>query len=211
MRMGDTMRRFAPVLLVVVMLCAQLSALGCKGGAATSGVGGGTVGGGTPSDVALKALADAQDAIKAAAPDAVPVSVGTGGVVFTPPGDSWQVTFVSPAAKKMYRVSVQDGKPGTPAEFGAASIGGDVLASAVKPADVKIGAAKAYQTGSELLKSKGLTIPPAAMTSLFLIDFPGMPAGLKGHWSVIYMKGTSTEGARTVLVDAVTGTAAESK
>jgi hypothetical protein len=191
----------------VVTLCAAGCA--CKGGIDYQLIGGTNTSAadlGNSSGVALKA---AQEQMKPVAPDAVPVMIGTGGVVLAPPPDQWSVMFVSPSKQLFYSVEVSHKEAEAAREMGSASkMPKSSMDAVVDYTSLKVGSDEAYEKAKAELAKTG-AVPPQAMQSITLIEMPNVPNSKAGVWHVSFLKGTSREGMRTADVDAMTGEVTE--
>lgn len=192
------------LLAVVLAVCVAVGTAGCDERSAEKG-------GGAPAakkaettkDSAGGAVEAAEKAMESVAADAVPISVGSGGVVFSPPPSSWQILLVSESTGKLYRVSVEHGKALAPEEMGKGNVSGLDVGKALSYSDLKVGSDEAYKRALEFLEAKG-EVPPNVMMSVSLASIEGVDSKA-GEWNLLFTRGTSKEGSLQAVVDGDTG------
>ncbi len=202
------MKRVTVFLVVCVLV---LAAAGCTptGQLDNQLLGGTDSSAADAGDASGAALDAAQAEMEKVAPDAVPVMIGTGGVVLAPPPEQWSVMFVSPSKQLFYSVEVSHEEAETAREMGSASkLPKSSMDAVVDYGSLKVGSDEAYEKAKTELAKTG-EVPPQAMQSITLIEMPNVPDSKAGIWQVSFLKGTSREGMRTADVDAMTGVVTE--
>lgn len=156
------------------------------------------------SDSSLEAWPKAQETMKKVAPDAVLLSIGTGGLALADVPGNWNFTFYSASKGQLYKVAVEHGTAQPPSDFGPAK-GGLTVTPAVDIATVKVGAADAVVKAREFGAKSG-TVPKNVVVSGFFAETPSTAAATKaGVWHVIFASGTDLADAQPYDVDMMTG------
>lgn len=164
---------------------------------------------GTGGDSALAAQEVAANAISATAPDATLVMLDSQGVVMSPPPSNWSFLYGSEQTGRTYKVSVNHGTAEDPEDLSELNLDRAVLAQAVEPSSVQVGADNAYELARAYVEKRDGTVPPNVMMSMMFVEMPGLDRAMVGKWSVAFLNGTSTEGMQQVLVDAISGKVTE--
>jgi len=195
--------RYARWLAVALAIAASIGVSGCRGGNGDGSTG--TSAAPVSQDSAFVAEKAAAAQIAKVAPDAVLLSIGTGGVVLSPPPGSWNLLYGSADKGRLYRVVVSDGAADPAEELGPLDPEAIDLSSVLPMDSVKVGADEAYQTGKVFLEKRDGAAPPNVMMSVGLVGIPNVDDQVVGDWSLTFLKGTSTTGAQRVRVDATSG------
>ncbi|HET6351748.1 MAG TPA: hypothetical protein VFG89_06450 [Coriobacteriia bacterium] len=155
-------------------------------------------------DSAGRSLDAARAVMKKTDPDAVPLSVSTQGVELQLPPDNWSVMFYSKAKGHIYRVTVNHEEPGSAEDMGAVSLTDEQLADQANYNSLKFGSTDAFEQARSGLSEAGGKPTQTALMSLNLCKLPTSQSE-PGQWTVVFTNGTSMDGARTVVVDALSG------
>jgi len=190
--------------MVALLLASAVSTTGCAGmgGASIEDVAKDLS---APSDSSLEAWPMAAEAMDKVAPDAVLMSVGSGGLALADVPESWDFTFYSDANGHLYKVSVQHGKVEPPTDLG----GGKAkmaITQAVDLGAIKVGAAQAVVKAREFGSKTG-SVPKNVVVSGFFATSPATAGlGVKpGAWHIIFSSGTDLADAQKYDVDMMSG------
>ncbi len=188
--------------LAALVVCAAVAGCGANGSAPGGGTGGSSSAAKDSVVVSEKAAAKAMAGIDA---DAELLSVGSGGVVTSPPPKSWTFLYASKTKGRVYRVSVEHGKASAPEDMAPFDPAKVVESSVVPISSVKVGSKQAYEAGKAYLEKRDGSAPPNVLMSIGLGEVAGLEDQAPGDWLVAFVKGTSTEGMQQVRVNGQTG------
>jgi len=197
--------RVAKLVSAVVLVVACLGVTGCGSGTdgAVKRLGKLSV---TLDSVFVAEKAASAEVAKVA-PDAVLLSVGTGGVVLNPPPSSWNFLYGSPGKGRTYRVAVEHGTAEKAEDLAPLDTKVVDLSSVVPISSVKVGSKEAYEAGKAFLEKRDGSAPPNLMMSVSFVEVPGLEGQSVSDWALAFTQGTSTDGMQQVRVDGQTGAA----
>jgi len=198
--------RCARWLAVALAIAASVAVGGCLGGSGGDATGAKTTL--ASQDSAFRAEKAAAGEMAKVAPDAVLLSIGSGGVVLSPPPGNWNLLYGSADKGRIYRVVVEHGTARSAEDLGPLDPATVDVSSALPMSSVKVGATQAYEAGKTFLETRDGAAPPNVMMSVGFVDVPNVEDQVVGDWALTFLKGTSTDGAKRVRVDAATGEAA---
>ena len=162
-----------------------------------------------PSDSSIEAWPEAEEAMKKVAPDAVLLSVGTGGLALADVPESWNFTFYSPANRQLYTVAVEHGTVQPPSDFGGPGKAALAVTQATDLAKIKVGAADAVTKARDFGEKSG-AVPKNVVVSGFFAETPNTAAETKpAVWHIIFASGTDLADAQEYDVDMMSGEVSE--
>jgi hypothetical protein len=147
----------------------------------------------------------ATKAMGAVDPEAMLLTLGSGGVVTSPPPKNWTLLYASKAKGRVYQVLVEHGKASAPEDVAPYDPAKIVESSVVPIGSVKVGSKQAYDAGKAYLEKRDGFAPPNVMMSIGLGEVAGLEEQSPGDWSLAFITGTSTEGMEQVRVNGQTG------